>query len=88
MKIIRVSISDPNPSQTTLGLFGDAKDALYGKLLREPVAEMPDIDSSGTRFHLHLVATRHLGTVTSMLRNTLKHHGVAEQVTIERLDRS
>ena len=87
MKIIRVSLSEPEPSRETVTLFGDAKEELFGKLLREfpEVAEIPDLDSSATQFHIHVSATRHLGTATTLLRRMLKHHHVAEQVTIERL---
>ena len=87
MKIIRVFLSEAEPSRETLTLFGDAAEELYGKLLREfkTVAEIPDLDGSPTQFHIHVSATRHLGVVTTLLRKMLKHHRVAERVTIERL---
>ena len=87
MKVIRVSLSEAEPSREAITLFDDAKEELYGKLLREhsEQAEIPDLDSSATQFHIHVSATRHLGTVTTLLRRMLKHHGVAERVTIERL---
>ena len=87
MKIIRVSLSEPEPSRETVTLFDDAKEELFGKLLRQfpEQAEIPDLDDSMRLFHIHVSATRHLGTVTTLLRRMLKHHHVAERVTIERL---
>jgi len=87
MKIIRVALSELEPSRETVILFDDAKEELFGKLLREfpEQAEIPDLDDSTRQFHIHVSATRHLGTVTTLLRRMLKHHHVAEQVTIERL---
>jgi hypothetical protein len=87
MKMIRVALSESEPSGETVTLFGDAKEELYGKLLREfpEQAEIPDLDDSARQFHIHASATRHLGTITTLLRRMLKHHRVAERVTIERL---
>jgi hypothetical protein len=87
MKVIRVSLSEAEPTRETMILFGDAKEELYGKLLREHAeeAEIPDLDASMRQFHIHVSATRHLGTVTTLLRKMLKHHRVAERVSIERL---
>ena len=87
MKAIRVSLSEAEPSRETITLFDDAKEEFYGKLLREhsEEAEIPDLDSSMRQFHIHVSATRHLGTVTTLLRKMLKHHRVAERVSIERL---
>ena len=87
MKIIRVSLTDSEPSDDTLRLFDDAKEELYGEILREfkGVAELPDLDSSAREFHVHIAATRHLGTVTTLVRRKLKHYRVAELAVIERL---
>ena len=87
MKIIRVSLSEAEPSRETPTLFSDAKEELYGKLLREhsEEGEISDLPCSATQFHIHVSATRHLGTVTTLLRRMLKHYRVAERVTIERL---
>src|SRR5438067_5089657 len=87
MKIVRVSFREPEPSREVLTLFDDAKEELYGKFLRHPVAQIPDLDSDPRKFHMHVIATRQLGTAMTLLRRILKHHGVAERVTIERLDR-
>ncbi len=90
MKIIRVSLTESEPSREIITLFDDAKEELYGKLLREPVGEIPDaeMDLFSKQFHILVPATRYLGTVTTMLQKQLKHHGVADRVTIERLDRA
>ena len=87
MKIIRVSLTDANPSDSTLRLFDDAKEELYGELLREfqDIAELPDLDSNARQFHVHISATRHLGTVTTLVRKKLKHHRITELAVIERL---
>ena len=87
MKIIRVSLTDAEPTDDTLRLFDDAKEELYGEILREfqGVAEFPDLDSSVRQFHVHISATRHLGTVTTLVRKKLKHYRVAERAVIERL---
>jgi len=87
MKIIRVSLSEPEPHRETATLFDDAKEDLFGKLLRvfPEQAEIPDVDDSMRQFHIHVSATRHLGSVTTLLRRMLKHHHVADRVTIERL---
>jgi len=87
MKIIRVSLSDPNPSRDVLRQFDYAAEDLYGKLIKksEPVAEIPDLDDSPTQFHIHVSATRHLGDVTTMLKKLMKHYGVGDQIKIERL---
>jgi hypothetical protein len=88
MKDIRVSLSESEHSREALMLFDEAKVELFGKLLREAVAEIPsrEMDLFSKQFHIHVPAKRHLGTVTSTLRKLLKHHGVADQVTIERID--
>lgn len=87
MKVIRVSLSEPEPSRETMARFDDAKEQLYGKLLREhsDAAEIPDLDASMSHFHIHVSTTRHLEVVTTLPRKSLKHHRVAERVTIERL---
>jgi hypothetical protein len=87
MKIIRVSLSEPEPSRETLTLFNDAGEELFGKLLREfpEVAEIRDLDSSVPQFHIHVSATRHIGTATTLLRRMLKHHRIADRVTVQRL---
>ncbi len=87
MKVIRVSLTDLEPSDDTLRLFDDAKEHLYGKILSElkGIAEFPDLDSSGRQFHIRVSATRHLGTVTTLIRQKLKHYRVAERALIERL---
>jgi len=87
MKIIRVSLSEPEPHRETATLFDDAKEDLFGKLLRDfpEQAEIPEVDDSMRQFHIHVSATRHLGSVTTLLRRMLKHHHVADRVTIERL---
>ena len=87
MKIIRVSLLEAEPSRETTTLFNDAREELYGKLLREhsEEAEIPDLDGSARQFHIHVSATRHLGTMTTLLRKMLKHHRVADRVSIERL---
>jgi hypothetical protein len=87
MKIIRVFLSEAEPSPETITLFDDAAEELYGKLLREfkNIAEIRDLDDSPTQFHIHVSATRHLGIVTTLLRKKLKHYRVAERVTVERL---
>ena len=59
---------------------------LYGKLLDQPIAEIPDMDShSLIQFHIHVPAARHLGTVISMLRKSRNRHDLAELAKIERL---
>jgi hypothetical protein len=87
MKIIRVSLSDPNPSRDVLRQFDYAAEELFGRLIKqsEPVAEIPDLDASLTQFHIHVSATRHLGDVTTMLKKMMKHHGVGDHIKIERL---
>ena len=90
MKVIRVSLTESEPSREILTLFDDAKEALYGKLLREPAGKIPDAEMNlfSKQFHIHVPATRYLGTVTTMLKKQLKHYDVADRVTIERLDRA
>ncbi len=68
-------------------LFSDAKERLFGKLLREhpEEASIPDLDDSWSKFHIQVTATRHLGTVTTLLRQVLKHCKVDQKSTIERL---
>jgi hypothetical protein len=87
MKTIRVSLADSGVSDDTLRRFDDAKEDLYGKLLLEfkGVAELSDLDSSARQFHVQVSATRHLGVITILIRQKLKHHRVAECATIERL---
>jgi hypothetical protein len=91
MKILRVSLLEEDPSSETRQSFGDVKEDLYGKLLREYTAEaaIPDAEMNfsarGTEFHIHVSATRHLGVVTTLLRKLLKRHGLVERVKIERL---
>ena len=84
MKIIRVSLPDAERDRSVLTLFDDVAEELYGELTREPIAEIPDLDSNPRQFQIHVAATRHLGTVTTSLRRLLKRHGVA----VERLDRA
>ncbi len=90
MKVIRVSLIESDSSPEILTRFDDAKEELYGRLLREPVGEIPDAEMNlfSKQFHILVPATRYLGTVTTMLKKQLKHHGVADLVTIERLDRA
>jgi hypothetical protein len=87
MKIIRVSLPETEPSRETVTLFDDAKEELVGKLLRKfpEHAKISDLDESMRQFHIHVSATRHLGTVTTLLRRMLNHHHLAERVIIERL---
>jgi hypothetical protein len=87
MKIIRVSITDPQPSEETLVRFDDAQEQLYGKLLREypDIAEFSESGQTSTQFYIHVAATRHLGTVTTLIRRMLKHHHVEEHAIIERV---
>jgi hypothetical protein len=87
MKNIRISLTDAMPSDDTLRLFDDAKEELFGEILREfkGIAELPDLDSSARQFHIHIAATRHLGVVTTLVRRKLKHYRVAERAVIERL---
>ena len=87
MKRIRISLLEAEPGRETITLLEDAKEQLFGKLLREHAgeAEIPDLDVSMKQFHIHIFATRHLGTVTALLRRVLKHHRVAERVIIEHL---
>jgi hypothetical protein len=87
MKTIRVSVTDPRPSDEILARFDDAQEQLFGKLLREHsgIAKFSEHGQTSTRFDVHVAATRHLGTVTTLIRRTLRHHHVEEHVTIERV---
>jgi hypothetical protein len=86
MKIIRISLTDSEPSNETLRLFDEARDHLSHELYSEfqGEAEMPASDSD-THFHIHVLATRHLGEVTTLIRQKLKRYQVTERAVIERL---
>lgn len=90
MKVIRVSLIESDSSPEILTRFDDAKERLYGKLLRDPVGEIPNAEMNlfSKQFHVLVPSTRHLGTVTTLLRKQLKHYNVADKVMIERLDRA
>src|SRR5258706_16238798 len=67
MKIIRLTVSEAASNRAVQTLFDDVQEELYGKLLDQPIAEIPDMDShSLIQFHIHVPAARHLGTVISM----------------------
>ncbi len=86
MKIIRLTVSEAASNRAVQTLFDDVQEELYGKLLDQPIAEIPDMDShSLIQFHIHVPAARHLGTVISMLRKSRNRHDLAELAKIERL---
>ena len=67
MKTVRVSISDSEPSRSEG----------RSELLREPVAEVPDFDLSPIQFHIHVSATRDLGTVASQSAQASRYCGAS-----------
>ena len=86
MKILRVSLQVAEPDQTVQMLFNEIREDMFGVLIRNPIAEIPDLDSHAKHFHIHIPATRHLGDVTTSLKKLIKRHGLIDRVKIERLD--
>lgn len=67
-------------------LLRDVGEDMYGKFHFDGIAEVPDMDSAITELHVHVLATRHLGAVTSYLKKFLRRHALSEHAQISRLD--
>lgn len=86
MKVILVTVAAAASDYSLVSLLRDVGEDMYGKFHFEGIAEVPDMDSAITELHVHILATRHLGIVTSYLKKSLRRYGLSGHAQISRLD--
>lgn len=86
MKIILVTVAAAVSDYTLVSQLRDVGEDMYGKFHFDGIAEVPDMDSATTELHVHVLATRHLGIVTSYLKKSLRRHRLSEHAQVSRLD--
>lgn len=87
MKIIHVIVAAAATDYSLVSLLRDVGEDGYGKFYFNGMAEVPDMDSATTDLHVHVLATRHLGEVTTFLKKSLGKHGLEAHAVIARADR-
>jgi hypothetical protein len=87
MKIIHVNVAAAATDYSLVSLLRDVGEDVYRKFYFNGRAEVPDMDSARTDLHVHVLATRYLGEVTTYLRKSLRKRGLEAHAVIRRVDR-